>query len=263
MTAEHRVLQHLRELNPVVDETALVLPATSPTAFLEALKRSAAPDARRKLMSVETTTRDTARTPTPGRRRNLVLALGTAAVVAIAIVVGIAIAGSDSGDEVAAAPPIQVAEQIMEAHIAGGPVTMLEFLEPAYADLERPEQEVFQIFNERIIGGQYSCEQTRANRVLCRTPTTNDYHGSGGFEPEVTWMITFNEKSEVIDLHQLALQAQKLTEFNEAFSAWLVDTYPDLASAGFSPTADPDAARIAIQYVDEFVAQSDDYPISP
>ena len=259
MKTERQVIEHLRSLNPVNDDAALDLPDTSYTAFLDSL------ETRRKPMSVETRpqTQTQVPTPKPSRRRTLALAIGAAAAVALAIVVGVAIAGSDSGSDVAAAPPLEVAEQMIEAHIAGGPVAMLQFLEPAYAELEGPDQEVWQIFNEHIVGGEYRCEQTRANRVLCRTPTTtNEFHGAAGIEPEVTWMITFNEESEVIDLQEFAIEANKIAEFNEAFASWLLATYPGLAEPGYAPTADPASAEIALQYVDEFVAQSDVYPLS-
>ena len=260
MTTEHQVIQHLRDLNPVVEETTLDLPDTSPTAFLAALERA---QTERMPMSVETTTRDMTRATGPHRRRNLVLALGTAAVIVVAVVVGIAIAGSDSGEEVAATPPIQVAEQIMEAHIAGGPIAMLEFFESGYADIERPSQEVFQILNERIIDGEFRCEETRPGRVLRRTPTTNDFHSAGGIDPDVTWTFTFNEASEVVGLQGVAGQVGQIRDYNDAFTAWLLETYPDVAGPGYVPTADPASAEIAVRYVNEFVAQSDDYPIGP
>ena len=212
MTTERQVIQNLRALNPVHDEATLDLPDTSSAAFLDAL------EARRKPMSIETQTQTQTHTPgpSPNRRRNLVLALGAAAVVAVAIVIGVAVAGSDSGSEVAAAPPLVVAEQVMQAHIDGGPLAMLEYYEKDYADLDRPNQELWQFLNETIVGGEFRCEETRPLRVLCRTPTTNDFHGAGGIDPDVTWTISFNERSEVIGLAPVAAQVVDIREFNSA-----------------------------------------------
>ena len=68
MTTERTVIQHLRALNPVLDEQALDLPDTSHTAFLDSLGR--------KPMSTETRPRVQAPRPQKEGRRNLVLALG-------------------------------------------------------------------------------------------------------------------------------------------------------------------------------------------
>ena len=214
MTTDRQVIDRLRALNPVLDDTALDLPDTSYTAFLDAL------ETRRKPMSVETQTQTQTPTqaPRPHRSRRFVVALAAAAVAAVAIVVGIAIAGSDGGDDVAAAPPLEVAEQILGAHAAGGPLAMLAFFEPGYAELERPNQEVFQIFNETVDLAELRCEETRPGRVLCRTPTTNDFHGAAGIDPDVSWTFTFNEESEVIALAEVAAQVSQIREFNSAFT---------------------------------------------
>ena len=59
--------------------------------------------------------------------------------------------------------------------------------------------------------------------------------------------------------------------FNRAFHRWLSDTYPDVYNEmgyvlvssdgpGFD-TKNPDHMLIAVEYVEEFVAQSDKYPL--
>ena len=59
--------------------------------------------------------------------------------------------------------------------------------------------------------------------------------------------------------------------FNAAFHQWLIDTYPDVYKEmdiglissngpGFD-TQNPDHMLIAIQYLEEFVVQSDTYPL--
>ena len=212
-------------------------------------------------MSVQTEPRLETTRPHPRRRRKLLLALGAAVVVVVAITAGVALVGSGDGDDVAAAPPLEVAEQILDAHAAGGPIAMLQFFEADFAALVEDSQQVFQRFNERIDRANSRCEETQPGRVLCRTPTTNDFHGAGGIDPDVTFTFTFNEKSEVIALSETASQVVKIREFNDAFTGWLLEAYPDAATESYVPTADSASAEIAKQYVDEFVAQSDEYPL--
>lgn len=261
MTTDHQVIEHLRALNPILDDLTLDLPDTSATAFLQALEQSAVPATRRKPMSVETETRLQSPRPQPSRKRNLVIAFGAAAAVVVALAAGIAIVGSDGGGDVAAAPPLEVAEQILDAHASSGPIGMLQYFEPGFAAQVEDSQQVFQILNERIDRANSRCEETQPGRVLCRTPTTNEFHSAAGIDPDVTFTFTFNEKSQVVSLSETAAQVVKIREFNDAFTAWLLETYPDEATAAYAPTADSASAEIAKQYVGEFVAQSEEYPL--
>lgn len=67
--------------------------------------------------------------------------------------------------------------------------------------------------------------------------------------------------------------SSRRNSFNSAFHQWLKDTYPDvLSESGFEgvsgngpgfDSGNPDLMIVAVEYVKEFVAQSDTYPLDP
>lgn len=114
---------------------------------------------------------------------------------------------------------------------------------------------------------------TDANRVTCDSAHRDDFHGAGGlvltehleFQFDTEGLITsyrpLDDDDTYADYHT----------FGQAFAAWLLETHPDVSRNYRSFLYDigplsrmPTAAKVptALEYVDEFVTQSGDYPVA-
>ena len=109
--------------------------------------------------------------------------------------------------------------------------------------------------------------------VECLIKDINDFWGVGGISDTRTQTFTVN-KDGLISGRQNVFASGRRDSFNSAFHTWLSATYPDVYSdAGFPnsgssngpgfDTADPELMLVAVEYVREFVAQSDTYPLNP
>ena len=119
------------------------------------------------------------------------------------------------------------------------------------------------------------CTQIGAQSVGCPTTLANDFMEPAGLTFTVpSLQFAFSGDGEITLIGARAWEIAGVPEtYFAAFDAWLMDTYPEVHS-GFGPrvgdTSDdwgelPDAAdmKTALAYVDEFIAQSDVYPLVP
>lgn len=124
-----------------------------------------------------------------------------------------------------------------------------------------------------------SCEPAEPGYVNCSLVETNDYWGAGGVTRpgEFTFRVADGVIIEVLD----SAENQPAVEFGNDMLAWLGDTHPEVyaslpvysgpsASAGAHPMSlstsgvpIAEAMPTVLEYVDEFVAQSGDYPPDP
>lgn len=138
--------------------------------------------------------------------------------------------------------------------------------------------EIFMQANEQMtivepcaIVGEASTESGQPVIVECLISYRDDFHGPAGvnLETEVS-RFTLNTDGLITrweDGRECCLAEQA---FTSAFNIWLRDTHTDvyesiqLYDMGSLPrfSSDPANMAIAIQYVEEFVAQSDVYPLS-
>jgi hypothetical protein len=107
------------------------------------------------------------------------------------------------------------------------------------------------------------------DRVRCPMTLVNDFLGPAGISYTVPNMeIYFTPEDEMTGMGAEVWSIDgDPEEYADAFDAWLAVAYPEV-HAGFGPRVEgegglPNAEDMptAIQYVDEFVAQSDDYPV--
>ncbi len=108
--------------------------------------------------------------------------------------------------------------------------------------------------------------------VECLLQDINVFWGAGGISDIKTREFTVNADGLITNNHNTFGSARR-NAFNRAFHQWLSDTYPDVYSEmGFGfissngPGFDrknPELMLIAVDYVEEFVAQSDKYPLDP
>jgi hypothetical protein len=109
--------------------------------------------------------------------------------------------------------------------------------------------------------------------VECVIHDANDFWGVGGIGDTVPGTFIVNEDL-LITFNANIFGSSRRDNFNSAFHQWLKDTYPDVYSdAGFPnsgsrngpgfDSGNPDLMIVAVEYVEEFVAQSEKYPLDP
>lgn len=119
---------------------------------------------------------------------------------------------------------------------------------------------------------QMARETTSGGAVVeCLMQDTTSYWGVGGISD--TRLQTFTVNTDGLISFGGHFGSSGKDRFNQAFHQWLSDTYPDVyeeAVPGFisgnAPgfdTQNPDHMLIAVEYVEEFVAQSENYPLDP
>jgi hypothetical protein len=111
--------------------------------------------------------------------------------------------------------------------------------------------------------------------VECLISNTDDFWGAGGIFD--TRAFEFHVNADGLITKEVGLtpgtrgfSSERRDTLNRAFSQWLSDTYPDVfAETGFLISSngpgfdarDSTHMLVAVEYVEEFVAQSDDYPL--
>ncbi len=113
--------------------------------------------------------------------------------------------------------------------------------------------------------------------VECLLSNTDDFWGAGGIFD--TRAFEFSVNTDGLITSQVGLtpgtrgfSSARRNAFNRAFSQWLSDTYPDVfAETGLLVSSngpgfdaqDSTHMLVAVEYAEEFVAQSDVYPLDP
>ena len=228
----------------------------------------------------------TSRDDSRRNRRLWIGGLAAAAAAAVLVVVGFVVATGDDDPTVEVGPPTvaesddlltqrtAVIEEATRLYSEG----RLDDLDGLLADglgftgARRPLVESVVAAND-----QWTLEgpcQASPTAVFCPMAFGDDFHGAGGLEVRGNVSFRFNEANKIreVDIVQmdgfLAYDA-----FDKAFATWFAENHPE-AAAEYGPflrvdiDSDPympDAEDMvtALQYVDEFVAQSDKYPIDP
>ena len=116
------------------------------------------------------------------------------------------------------------------------------------------------------------CQQGASpEQSSCPMRQRNDFHGPAGLDVEALYTFTFDEDDKIVayELDQgRAIANAPFNTFDIRFVQWLAEAHPEVAldsvmqanlSGGVLMTAESMAT--ALLYVDEFIAQSDDYPI--
>lgn len=210
---------------------------------------------------------------TPGR-----LLVGAAAVLVLILGLGTwAVIGGDR--DAAVEPEVAVVQSAYEALNDGDIDGYFALLTEEAAVRERREfQQVLVNMNQQseLAEPCRLIEPTPAGeaRVSCTATFSNDFHGPGGLT------ATLTESFVVTDAGKISLRLatggnfDPNSDFNADYWEWLMVAHPDVHAdiapfeAGQLPGAgelrgEPDDMLVALEYVDEFVAQSDEYPINP
>jgi hypothetical protein len=105
--------------------------------------------------------------------------------------------------------------------------------------------------------------------VECVIKDSNEYWAVGGISDTRRQVYLVNADGLITNTNHFGSSSRNA--FNHAFHQWLSDTYPEVYNEmgyatissngpGFD-TRNPDHMLIAVEYVEEFVAQSDTYPL--
>ena len=95
----------------------------------------------------------------------------------------------------------------------------------------------------------------------------SDFHAVGGLSPWTDQMtVTIDEAGLVSNATHNIVNFEATVElFNRRFSTWLAVAHPDaeekMNGAVMTRSFTAEDALIALQYVEEFVAQSGEYPV--
>jgi hypothetical protein len=100
----------------------------------------------------------------------------------------------------------------------------------------------------------------------------NDFWAVGGISDTEPHTFTVN-KDGLISGGEGGFASTRRDQFNGKFHVWLRDTHPDVwDDSGFAQLStngpgfdvrNADLMIVAVEYVEEFVAQSDRYPLDP
>ncbi len=120
----------------------------------------------------------------------------------------------------------------------------------------------------------------RGSVVKCESISTDDFYGAGGIVDSgtVTFLVTEDLKisGSGNEGDDIPWEETEKAMFNLAFHSWLLDAHPsvfddivafpgelgNIPGLNFGVNHQPAEMGIAVQYVGEFVAQSDVYPIN-
>lgn len=185
------------------------------------------------------------------------------------------------GDEPLPTEPVAVVEAAIEAFEAGDLDRLAELSENEIGGwlLGPPELVAGKAeANARFVGDGSCAQGDDPTTVVCRGTETNDYWGAAGLDRTGTLIVV------VVDgtITEVVFQSQdddELVLYGERFLEWFMVSHPGVyaslpsyegeAAGGhriaFSTSGVPIAGAMstALTYVDEFVAQSDLYPITP
>ena len=107
--------------------------------------------------------------------------------------------------------------------------------------------------------------------VSCLIQDVTGFWGVGGISD--TKLQTFRVDADGLITNKFPFSSDRRDSFNRAFHQWLSNTYPDVYNEmgyGFISSNGPgfdtqnlEHMLVAVDYVEEFVAQSDKYPLDP
>ena len=221
-------------------------------------------------------------------RRLWIGGLATAAAAGVLLVIGFVVATADDDPTVTAGPPEATGDVLLAQRVAVIEEAIAVYNEGSlddfmasladdarfYAAVEPgPIEQAIVVANDQwTLRG--SCQDSAAG-VRCPIVVRDDFHGAGGLEGLGSLVFRFNETNEITRVGEAAGRTAYggYLVFDRDFATWFTENYPEAGADYGQPFAaselllsfrflpDPEDMALALQYVDEFVAQSDRYPI--
>lgn len=159
-----------------------------------------------------------------------------------------------------------VVEEFVDRRNDGRIVASLELATKDVADRFRDRIEGLAAWNFRSDVAE-PCEERFPGTFSCLMSEYTDFHTVAGLSPWLDRMtVTVNDDGVISDLSFIIISfGVNIAPFNDEFSEWLAQAHPEEAAKmnGVVMTRVFTAADalIATRFVEEFVAQSDSYPL--
>jgi hypothetical protein len=275
---DEKVFQLLMETNPVPDPDGL----DSPIALAQPVGRNP-----NMATSERISTEPTRIVRDPSRRSRILIG----AAAALVVIVGIGTAVVIGGDKDAATEPeVAVVLSAIEARNSGDIEAYKAYLSGAELSVENRSnlsEALSYANNSTILANCRVSEKTPTEEsvVECDATQIDDFYGAGGIEESGTARFHVTDDDKINDSgvsvdgeEDVPWEETEMAIFNVAFFSWLADAHPavfdGIQTTGFEPqnipglaafpgdSRDPAEMLIAVEYVAEFVAQSDVYPIN-
>jgi hypothetical protein len=261
---DERVFRLLAETNPVPTIDSVGVPGA-----LGEIDRG------RATMTTTTTS------PERGTRRRYRGPLVAIAAALVVLVAGVAVwATTRGGDELASQPGLSSVTAAYEAMNNGN-------LDKFYAQLtdravqaddhEYRSLEVAMHEQTELLGPCRALEPSPTSgedRIQCDVRFTDDFFRPAHIWTEVTDTFVMADNGKIDVIVNVLGDTAAATDYTHAFWRWMHETYPEVYSSVWEATPDPDsipavaafahrdAALAARDHVDEFIAQSSDYPLT-
>ena len=226
--------------------------------------------------NTQTSERPESEPKAPGQtfRRWLIPALAGATAVIVAIVPAVAVLGNSDEDVIASTPEAVVLSSYEAWNQGDFDAWFGTFTDDALINGDSKHQwrllkEVRVLSNSRteFVEPCRLIEPSPSgdSQVQCTVTRTNDFHGAGGLSVTALETFAVDETNQISSYNESTVElVGSEIAFNQAFWAWLRVTYPEVGSdiypgmdhqpPGFGD--DPRDMLIALDYVEEFVAQS-------
>ena len=206
-----------------------------------------------------------------GRGRRLLVA--AAAVVTVLVAGAVIWATTGTGDDVADTTGMSTVAAAYEAMNNGDLAGFYAQLTERATEADDREARSLQIALHQQTDLLAPCRllepspTTQAERVQCRATFTNDFFGAGGISVSVTDTFVIDEDGRIdVMIHEL--DRADADAYSQAFWHWFADAYPNdyiviwPIGPDMLPTFDhPEGIIDALEHVDEFLDQSNEYPI--
>lgn len=164
-----------------------------------------------------------------------------------------------------------VVEAMFETYNDEGPEASLRYYSTHEADRFRDHMAGLEVWNDRLTVVE-PCRETPVGTIVCVMAEQHDFHQAGGLEPFTnTFTFRVNDAGEISFVSQsVPDHFRTYYTYRSRFRIWVSETHPESVARigslpgnyrGPSRFFDGDSAAAVLELVDEFVAQSDDYPI--
>lgn len=202
------------------------------------------------------------------------IAAATAAVTALlagSVLIVTAVAGPDSAAPPAGMEPVAVIDSAYEALNAGD---VDGWMAHYTADHFENPLLVASLHDVLAAAGQRKemlepCRPIGEEQVECTVRDVNDFHGAAGITITLRERFTVNEDGRIsaTDTTVISFTQPGYYTFTQTFWSWMEDAHPEVHAENRPVIVthwpkEPEQIRVGLEYLDEFLAQSDLYPIT-
>lgn len=268
MISEERVWTILAQANPIPELDVLDEDAESIATYLAELEER----------SSEMTKVDVTRKP-ESRRTAMTWLAAASVVVLIGVVFVLTKQNSEEVPPATTSPEVAAVLTAIDTFNSGDGEAFRALFEPSSEEVSEPwswegnqyhTHDVMMAANEQlsVIG---ECEASSSVPIVvdCLISESNDWHGKAGITHDVETEFQLNDELLISSwTFDYGCCADEFA-FNSAFASWMSEAHAEVffdirameRSSFPGYQRDPAHMAAAVEYVDEFLAQSEDYPV--